>query len=312
MKKKFISTKVIIIAITSLIISIGCFIAAIIVIFNSDCTLATELKNHNFSILDDFGVDINIDFDNNFNDERSMLIDDNMSNITITSTAADIQVEFTDSVSSEIKMTTEGYFRSTKSFEDIIDTFEYSNNTAIIATKENSLSFRSFTLKIYIPSQYKNNITINTVSGDIDCSNKVSLDSFNLKSTSGDIDIIDIASKNASLSVTSGDISINNCSAENSTLSTISGDIEILDSKLGDTKLNSTSGDIDISILELGKSTDVKSTSGNVYLDIPSTENYKVKYSSLSGDLSGDSSHGTGEKVINVSTTSGDLDINNN
>ena len=312
MKKKFISTKVLIIAITSLIISIGCFIAAIIVIFNSNCTLATELKNHNFSILDDFAFDIDIDLDNNFNDQRSMAIDDNISNININSTSADIEVEFTDSVSSEIKMTTQGSFASTKSFEDIINTFEYSNNTAIISTKESSLSFRSFTLKIYIPIQYKNNITINTISGDIDCSNNVSLDSFNLKSTSGDIEIIDVTAKDMLLSVTSGDISIDNCSTENSTLTTISGDIDISTSKLGDTKINTTSGDIDISILELGNSTDIKSSSGNVYLDIPSTENYKIKYSSLSGDFYGDSSNGTKEKTINVSTTSGDIDVSNN
>lgn len=310
MNKKFISTKVIITAIVSLIICIGCFLAAIIVIFNSDCTLAKELKNHNFSILNDF--EFNSRFTTNFNDERSIAIDDNMEKININSTAADIEVEFSNSISSEIKMITEGKFASDKSFEDIINDFKYSNNTANISTKESSLSFGLFKLKLYIPSKYKNNIDINTVSGDTICSNSNTLSSINIKSTSGDIELNNLTTQNTSISVISGELDIKNCTTSKSNINTTSGDVYAENSDLGISKIKTTSGDIDIDMINLGKSMDINSTSGDVYLTVPSTENFNVNFSSLSGEIYDDSSHKSGEKTINVTTKSGDLDISNN
>ncbi|MBU5488258.1 DUF4097 domain-containing protein [Clostridium sp. MSJ-8] len=310
MKKKFISTKVIITAIVSLIVCIGCFLTAIIIIFNSNCTLAKELKNHNFSILDDF--EFNGRFTSKFNDTRSITIDDNIEKININSTAADIEVEFTNSIATEIKMTIEGTFSDTKSFEDIIGDFGYSNNIATISTKENSLSFGTFKLKLFIPSQYKNNININTVSGDIDCSNAITLSSFNIEATSGDIEINNLNTQNTSISTISGDIDIENFKTKQSNINTTSGDIYAETSELGISKIKTTSGDIDIEMTRLDKSMDINSTSGDVYLTVPSKENFDVNFSSLSGDLYDDSSHKSGEKIINVITKSGDLDISDN
>ncbi len=134
------------------------------------------------------------------------------------------------------------------------------------------------------------NLIIESISGEVNCENVYSAEEFNLKTTSGDI-------------------AIKNLLTDYSKFKTISGEIYIENSK----KINSiitTSGDIDIKNLEIDNELNIKTISGEIYLDFVEGSLINLEFDSVSGDLENEfgNIYG-GENKVYVKTTSGDLKV---
>lgn len=174
-------------------------------------------------------------------------------------------------------------------------------------SKKNFLNFNFSSsakkLLIRLPHKYKESISINTVSGDLDV-NYLDSDFFKFSSVSGDMSADIIYSVNSLVKTTSGDCNIE-LFRGNMMFSTVSGDInltyEVLD---GDFSMKSVSGDAD---LKLPKNAEfevvAKTLSGDLNCEFPITFVGSKKRGRLRGQVGSDA------HSISASTTSGDLNI---
>ena len=140
-------------------------------------------------------------------------------------------------------------------------------------------------IKIYLPKDYDGKFNIKSKSGDItsDIDNYLA---FNVKLTSGDIDIKNIKSLVGR---------------------TTSGDIEIKDlSSYIDFK--TTSGDIEIDNFDIQRDSSITVTSGDV--DIDHIENVYVSSSVKSGDVKVKNNDRYAPYELKIQTTSGDITVN--
>ncbi|MGG7178165.1 DUF4097 family beta strand repeat-containing protein [Clostridium paraputrificum] len=322
--KKFISTKMKIFMALLASISIGCYIAAAIVLYNSDFKLANyidEIDGH-FNRMDN-GFNMHMGW-RDWNDSNSFGTIEkdfptSIENLNVNSSSADIDIQFYEG--STIKVDISGNFYSNYSYEDGLRSFDISNNLVTIDTNEGNRC-SSLNVKIYIPSIYKGNVNLTTQSGDLNIIGG-DLAKINLSTHSGDIDISNLISQDLTINATSADIYASNTNSTKSNIMTSSGDIDIIGS-LGDTKVGSSSGEVSLSLNSLGKTSNFSSTSGTIYLNIDKTIGYNLSFSTSSGELNGFGSNrnsgnrnnhtitnGDGSNAITVSTTSGDLEINN-
>ncbi len=174
------------------------------------------------------------------------------------------------------------------------------------ADYQENVSFRSVSGDIDITEKSTfNDVTLNTVSGDIN-NNNTSSNSYSASSVSGDLSLSEIYSEDASLSSISGDIDYHG-NLESLTASTVSGDCNFsLESLTGRIKLNSTSGDIEIKLPEsMSASIDLSTVSGDLSSDIPILTTGSKK-NHLSGTI------GSGNHSIEGHTVSGDIHISKN
>ena len=136
-------------------------------------------------------------------------------------------------------------------------------------------------------------LDIGTVSGDarIDCE-KISFIDF--QSTSGALTVENTLIDTVSVDTTSGDISIDNIIGEsgNINVSTISGSVKLYYDALCKTNIHTISGD--------------------VTLIVPENSKMDLDYDSTSGDISGSYSTDADGITVDVNTTSGDLNIEEN
>jgi len=180
-------------------------------------------------------------------------------------------------------------------------------------------------LELNIPEVYQRRLTVKSVSGDLDLADHV-FSILSLTTTSGDIDLNQVHTGPFMMKTTSGDLHADGLFSENSEFSSVSGDIEI-HSYTGDVGVNTTSGDITLGYTEFANRVDINSTSGEVYLTLPGSAEFRLEARSTSGDISckfpiqlsgadtGDSKHsisgdvGSASHLITVRTISGDIEI---
>lgn len=322
--KKFISTKMKIFMALLASISVGCYIAAAIVLYNSDFKLANyidEIDTHFKNIDNSFDMHMGWRDWNNSNSFGTIEKDfpTSIENLNINSSSADIGIKFYDG--STIKVDISGDFYNNYNYEDGLRAFDISNNLVTIDTNESNRC-RSLNITIYVPSSYKGNVNLTSQSGDLNIIDG-DLAKTNLSTHSGDIDISNLTSQDLTINATSADIYASNITSTKSNIMTSSGDIDIIGS-LGDAKAGSSSGEVSLSLHSLGKNSNFSSTSGDIYLNIDRAIGYNLSFSTSSGELNGSDSNrnsgsksnhtitnGDGSSVITVSTTSGDLEINN-
>lgn len=178
-------------------------------------------------------------------------------------------------------------------------------------------------LDLYIPENYKKSIDIETVSGGINI-DKLQADNFNASTTSGDISINSIVANSTDFSSVSGSLKIKTLSSKTNEFETTSGDIKI-EAITGDIKADSVSGSIWLSYSEFNNEVEAETISGDVDLTLPQSSEFKVDFSSTSGELDNDfplvltgkvekrnirGTVGNGQKTIRIETTSGDAAIN--
>lgn len=187
--------------------------------------------------------------------------------------------------------------------------------------------FGSFSLNtkldVYVPESYKKSMDIETVSGEIDI-DKLESDDFKCHTTSGDMKINLIVASTIDFSSVSGSINIEELSSKSSDFETTSGDVKI-EAISGDLKVESVSGSITALYKEFNNEVEAETVSGDVNLSLPQESEFKVDFSTTSGELENDfplvitgkvdkrdvkGTVGNGQKTIRIETTSGDAAIN--
>lgn len=142
----------------------------------------------------------------------------------------------------------------------------------------------------------------------------------NTTSSSGDIYMKNLIGKNINVSASSGDLELENLEAPMLNLATSSGEI-ILNDSIGEIKAASSSGDIFLDNPKTSENIKVTTSSGDVSIKLGDDASYKVEGTTSSGDVyysgpisvekdrSGkfDFTIGSGEKSIEISTSSGDI-----
>ncbi len=161
------------------------------------------------------------------------------------------------------------------------------------------------TVTIQIPENAVPHTKILTTSGDIDVQD-VALADLNITSTSGDINIDlkeDQHMKLVELRTTSGDIEAT-ASTHDMTIASTSGDVEVK-GYYHNLTVNTISGDIDVRADV--KNMTFKAVSGDVDLAFDSVEIRDVSGSTISGDIDIELPAGIGAIAINTQTRSGDV-----
>lgn len=168
-----------------------------------------------------------------------------------------------------------------------------------------NVGFGNSPVTIQVPENAIPHVKLLTTSGDIDVQD-VALTDLNITSTSGDINIDlheDQYLSLVELRTNSGDIEVS-AFAETVMISSISGDAEV-EGRIGNLTANTISGDIDVRADV--KNMTFKAVSGDVDLTFNSVEIRDVRGSTISGDIDIDLPDGIGEIAIHTQTRSGDV-----
>lgn len=254
--------------------------------------------------------------------------------ITVRLVSEDIQ--FVTSEGKELKIVQNASYNLKES--DKLEVNRTGNNISIQKPNVNHVfnMFSSFnrreSIVIYIPLEYENEVRVKTVSGTI-CLDGINLSQIECGSTSGDIEmnLMDIENE-VILETVSGDIKLDEVKSNKIDINTTSGGIKLRDNKVkfidasttsGDVKfqglgnyfkINTTSGKVEIELEEMFEEITSSSVSGDIRIKIPENDGFKLKYSTISGDLKSDfnldaGEYKTGSSKITLRTTSGDIDI---
>lgn len=178
-------------------------------------------------------------------------------------------------------------------------------------------------LDLYIPEKYKKSMDVETVSGKINI-DKLEVDNFKVNTTSGDVNIKSIVANITNFNSVSGDFDIKSLSAKTNEFETTSGDIKI-EAISGDIVANSISGSITAAYSVFNNEVQTETVSGDVELALPKASEFKVDFSSTSGELDNafplvvtgkvekrniKGTVGNGQKTIRIETISGEATIN--
>ncbi|MBZ9623590.1 DUF4097 domain-containing protein [Clostridium sp. FP2] len=178
-------------------------------------------------------------------------------------------------------------------------------------------------LDIYIPESYKNNLEIDTTSGDAIIGN-LQLDKFKFDTTSGDAKINVLTTNETIFDSTSGEVNVKSLLSKKNEFDTTSGDIKI-ENITGDILGGSVSGSFKFNYKDFGNDINIDTTSGDVELKLPKKSEFKLDFDSTSGDLKNDfpikiteetdkheikGTVGNGNKTIKIDTTSGNAILN--
>lgn len=243
--------------------------------------------------------------------------------------SSDVNVFFTEE--SELKVIQYSYKELKGDEEFKVD--KTSSNITI--RKKNNIHFSFFyvnkiVLDVYIPKMYEKELDINAVSGDIKTNDNLKFKDLKIYTTSGDIEMGDIEADNINIETVSGEIELKKLESDEIKLKTVSGDILVESAKGkieakttsgdieiekidGNVELTSTSGDIESSDFKITEKSTIKSTSGNVKMNINSESNCEIRAKSTSGNINfpnGRNVMGQEPYVeLNVQTTSGNIEL---
>ena len=206
--------------------------------------------------------------------------------------------EFLKTEEGKIEINMDSISRALKSLGDRIK-LQFSNGLQI------GLGTAGGEVTIQIPEYAIPHTKLLTTSGDIDVQD-VALADLNVTSTSGDINIDlneDQHLKLVELRTTSGDIEATAFTHE-MTIASTSGDVEV-EGYYHNLTVNTISGDIDVRADV--KNMTFKAVSGDVDLEFDSVEIRDVRGSTISGDIDINLPNGIGSIAINTQTRSGDI-----
>lgn len=174
--------------------------------------------------------------------------------------------------------------------------FTLSNNSYSITNSD-------VLLEVFVPRKYKGNFDVNSISGDIYL-NHISGEEFIISSTSGNIELENLNSNRLQINTTSGDIEIDNSTGE-LLIETTSGNVYLDNKDMNENmKLISVSGDISIKLSDRANYTITgKTTSGDFISNIhmSTIESSRNSFKAVIG---------SGEKSLEINTTSGNIYFN--
>ncbi len=131
-----------------------------------------------------------------------------------------------------------------------------------------NLSIKTNTGDVEIPSYLEfENVKIKGTTADVELSAKVAND-IEITATTGEVTIENTKSKNLKINVDTGDIELDNFDAENISITTTTGDIEgrLLSEKIFITE--TSTGDIDVPQSKKGGICELKTTTGDIEIEI--------------------------------------------
>lgn len=305
MAKKFISTKMKIFMLILFLLSITFYVSGCIALVQSGYKLSDYADELNFTP-DSFKFNANInlfDFDGS-SLSKDYNLNDNINEISINLNSQDIKIENYDGPTLKVQIKS-----SNSTSNELTETEE--GHKLNLNTSYNTPG--NAKISISIPNSFKNKgaLKIVTSSGDINISN-VSLDTLSISTASGDTEISNLNLNYLSLNTSSGDTHLKNVSSLNETrLVSSSGEI-VGNGTLGQLTANTTSGDMELKLENSLANSSLSSISGTIDLSLPRDSGYKINYDTISGRLessNGKLSHGDESSIININTTSGNLNI---
>jgi lia operon protein LiaG len=245
-------------------------------------------------------------FEGNSIDEVTTFNIYQLKEIYIHSVSSDISVFSTDEEDIKIHFYGRSALKSEKTLPKLITNLEGSKLKIEIEYPKVLFSWAAadVLLDIYIPRDYRDNVTIDAVSAEVDISN------------------LDI--NNFQCETVSGDLKIKSLGSDNLTLKTISGEVNIMDFT-GNLKADSVSGDINVRYRVFDNNVDIKTISGKVEIDLPQNAEFYLKTNTVSGEVVAkfpitiisfnkmnqlEGTVGTGDNSIIIDTVSGDIYIN--
>jgi DUF4097 and DUF4098 domain-containing protein YvlB len=254
-----------------------------------------NLKQNFSNFLEEFNTKMNLKPDSAQKDNNNETLNldlnfsensNNVENIDIIIIGSNVEFITTENSNIDIKWTGEIIAENAlKRFQPEITRDKKTVKVIMKTNKKynNGNSKYKSTVKIEIPNKVFNQISVNTVSGNVKNTNLIKSDNFQLKTVSGDGKLINIQSEKSHFATTSGDVSINSITVKDFTAKTVSGDFKIKNLESSNISFNSTSGDLNI---EMMKANDVtaKTVSGDIKIDKVNAEN-KLMINTVSGDV---------------------------
>ncbi len=227
----------------------------------------------------DFGKTITID------EEKTFTIDE-VNNIKINTSSSDVNFILVDG-----NETTAKYYGEVHCFACNLKyklTGDKMNNTVEFKTRFTSFGIQLFSdvnLDIYIPRTYANKLNISTSSADVIIKDLSStLSDLVIDTSSGDIELVNIEVENKTdLSTSSGDITLKSVSSDID-FYTSSGDLDVSNLD-GDFIGITSSGEIDLHSISENFYINIRTSSGDVDVNVNNEASFDFTTSTSSGDI---------------------------
>jgi len=196
----------------------------------------------------------------------------------------------------------------------------------VVETKKRLFNWFSFSekrqLKIYIPEDYNREMKIQIGSGSLNFSGEsMQLDELSLDIGSGNVSLDHIEVNEFTHDGSSGNVVIDTLVTKTGTFDLSSGNLEI-EHYSGAFHADVSSGRLLLQMDKLNDPIDIDLSSGNVDLDLPDNADFTLDSEVSSGNISSEfplttesdtknlkGKHGSGKNKIDISVSSGDVDI---
>lgn len=200
-------------------------------------------------------------------------------------------------------------------------------SSIVVETKRKMFDWLSFSekrhLKVYIPEDYNRDMEIQIGSGSLHFSGQsMKLDELSLDIGSGNVNIDHLEVNEFTHDGSSGNVKMDTLKTKSSSFDLSSGNLEV-NHFTGALKADVSSGRFSMQMDKLNDSIEIDLSSGNVNLDLPDNADFNLDGEVSSGNISSDfplttngtdkkslkGIHGSGKNQINVSVSSGNVQI---
>ncbi len=166
------------------------------------------------------------------------------------------------------------------------------------------INFQTPTVKVYLPKNVYNSLSVDTVTGDIEISDKFSFETVKLNGTTSDITCYAFVSSSAEINTTTGDITFGSTKTEAVKLSATTGEITVSNVTCNNLMAKSSTGEISLKNVVAEVSIKAENTTGGVELDGCDATEITVKTST--GDVKGTLLSG---KIFITDTSTGSVNV---
>lgn len=288
------------------IVSTVCYISAFIVLLNNNI-------NIDFSNISSIDISRLI-HSTQVSDSNDFSVDD-IDNIKLHASNGNIDVSSWEN--SNVKLEISGYVDKNFLSNEPLNIYIDSNKTLTYDVN----NFNEIYIKLYLPKNYNKNIDIDVSSADVNIKN-CSFNYISLQSKSGDTSFSDLSSNSIVIQSNSGKTNLINLNSNSTNIQSTSGNIN-LDSVIGELNIKTSSSNVKGNISSFGQNNSINTSSGNIKLKIDPKCNFKLYAKTTSGHIDNDLKlddcnyskkelsgiYNSGENILNISSHSGNIDI---
>ncbi|MDP4088647.1 MAG: DUF4097 family beta strand repeat-containing protein [Bacillota bacterium] len=245
--------------------------------------------------------------------------------ISVNVSSADINIIPEDR--EDVKAVLSGYIKSSSEVAKPELTVDKSSNKLSIGIKgQNSFwGFVNISLKmdVYIPKSYSKDLSLDSSSGEMNLTEKLTLNNLICSLSSGDLTIKDTTCNKFSYDCSSGSMKADILKTQETKLDSSSGDITIK-SFTGNVEGESSSGEISIAYSEFNNNVNLTARSGEINIKLPKNSEFYLDANCSSGEvdcdfpvtISGKKKDNTltgtvvsDKNKIKLNTSSGDINV---